>query len=141
MALSALPVKLMLKNVLWKETLWYNALRSAFCGLVVSTLTMGMPEAISPLVAPLGWVMVYFVFVPIALGFSSFFGLLGLVVTGIASLFFVTLGDPFVWLLNRFVPQAVPVERPSFFSFKAVRLVTVPEKERHYALVELPSEA
>ncbi|MEL6445677.1 MAG: hypothetical protein AAFR95_13205 [Bacteroidota bacterium] len=128
-------------QVLWKETLWYNALRAACCGLVWSLLTLGMPEAIPPHLAPVAWVVGYLFFVPIAYAFATFFGLLGLIVTGLASLFFVTLGDPFVWLLQRFAPRAVPPERPAFFSLRALILVTVPEKQKPLPEVDLPTAA
>lgn len=129
------------KGTLWKETLWYNALRAAFCGLVWSLLTLGMPEAIPPHLAPVAWVVGYLFFVPIAYAFAAFFGLLGLIVTGLASLFFVTLGDPFVWLLSRVAPQFVPVERPTLFSLRALILVTVPDKQKPLPEVELPAAA
>ncbi|MEL7360521.1 MAG: hypothetical protein AAFN13_00470 [Bacteroidota bacterium] len=126
-------------HVLWKETLWYNALRAACCGLVWSLLTLGMPGAIPPYLAPVAWVVGYLFFVPIAYLFAALFGVLGVIVTGLASLFFVTLGDPFVCLLQRFAPRAVPVERPALFSLRALILVTVPEKQKPLPEVELPT--
>ena len=127
------------RDILWRETFGYNSLRAAFCGLVWSIITHGMPEAIHPLIAPLAWVVTYYLIAPFAYLIGNVLGWLGLILSAALSLFFVTLGDPFVWLLGRVAPQLVPVERPALFSFRALILVTVPEKQKPLPEIELPT--
>lgn len=111
------------RHIKWKETLWYNLLRSTAAGVVLGLLMHFTPqlqsELISSATTPLIWPFAYlFVFLPLGVLFSilknlPFAGL----IEGFLSLIAVSAGDPLVSLLYKFAPQTVPVESPPFFGF------------------------
>lgn len=110
------------RQILWKETIWYNLLRSFAAGCILGLLSLifSPSETNSSIsLAPLLWPFCYlFFFLPVGILFSilknlPFVGLLA----GFFSIIAVAIGDPLVFLIHKFAPKAVPVESPSFFSF------------------------
>lgn len=135
----------MFKGALWKETLWYNAMRAACAGLVWGILMQFMSPpggTVNPVVAVFMWPImlvviglpVYFVMAGIL---ENVIGVLAVIPLAFAALFFVTAGDPIVWLINRFAPQAVPMDRPPFLSFKLLYLIHPPDAARVFVGVEV----
>lgn len=121
----------------WKETLWYNALRSIAAGIVWTALMLifddGQMEMLHArataqlLVMPF---MLAMMLIPITLFFrllayiplvGLFFGLLALVMMGV--------GDPLIYALHKAKPEWVPVDYPSFFSPNGFIFVMSPYKE------------
>lgn len=115
--------------ILWKETFLYNGLRAAGAGIVLGTLMLltGEPAA-DALPAFFIWPIGYFIFLlPVGLvaAWLSSIPFVGLFSAFIALL--VAVGDPVVFALNKFRPEWVPVDRPSFFSLKLIQFVVFEE--------------
>ena len=117
---------------MWKETLWYNGLRSAGAGLTIGFLLF-FGSGQSHFAAMFGFPITYFIFLlPVGLLAALLANVPILGWLGLVAFFFgllVALGDPWVFLLKRVAPQAVPMERPSLFSPKLIQFVLVPFKE------------
>ena len=125
-------------QVLWKDTLWHNALRALAAGVVMgffaslsgfgstpggqgplgntfASMVVGMP------------LMYFFVLLPVGLvasGLSRAFPIAGLVGRFFGLL--VAIGDPLVFTLSKFKPAWVPMERPPFFTLRIVLFVVSP---------------
>lgn len=116
--------------VLWKDTLWYNGLRSVGAGIVLAVVfsfigsgsgepmaglsMLAFPGAYFMVFVPLGWILEKLSAIPFVPLFNLFLGL------------FVAVGDPLVWLTHRLAPEAVPVEKASFFRPRVLILVRSP---------------
>jgi len=120
-----------LSDVLWRETLWYNALRATGAGIIWGALMLFTdPRSSAGMV--LAMPVMYFLFLlPIGLvaGWLSslsvpFVGL----ISGLCALIIV-LGDPLVYTLSRFKPEWVPIQRPNIFSLRIIVFVTSPFAE------------
>ena len=120
------------RNIDWLSTLWYNMLRALGAALVFGLLMLftgqhGIGGYLLMLFYwPLGWLLfglpVGFITAKLS-GVIPFIGLISVFM----SIIFVAVGDPLVALLNRFVPQAVPVDDPSFFQMNIITFVLRPE--------------
>lgn len=121
----------------WKETLWYNALRSAAAAIVWTGLTllqddgqfaaryggvlgvwMGLPLALVIGLIPTVFLFRVLAYIPIV---GLFFALFAIVLMGV--------GDPLVFALHKWKPEWVPVDNPSLFSLSGFIIVTSPYKE------------
>ena len=121
-----------ISDVLWKETIWHNALRATGAGIVwaiamtFASAEGGPPPLLMLLALPAG----YFIFLlPLGLlayGLSSI-PFVGLFAGFIA--FMVAVGDPLVYALNKVEPEWVPLDRPDFFSLRIITFVTTPFAE------------
>jgi len=110
------------RQIQWGPTLQYNLLRSACAGLVLGILMFIFPQSqgdrLTALAAPFVWPFGYlFMFLPMGLVFSL---LRGVPFVGLLAAFFaivaVSIGDPIVCILHKFVPKLVPVDSPPLFS-------------------------
>jgi hypothetical protein len=108
------------KLVLWKPTVYHNLMRSFFAGIVwfiIFRLTQG-EFAFQFLVFPFLYVLVG---IPMGLSANIFTPLK--FITSFLAPIFVTLGDPFIWALNKFFPNLVAIEKPPVFSFNLINFV------------------
>jgi len=128
-------------RIRWKQTLWYNGLRAVCAGFSMFIIMLLLSEHSAGTgrdfyAVLLGYpLLYYFGLLPLGLllsWFSFFFPLLRLVSFLMGLL--VAVGDPWVFLLSRVAPKAVPVRRPAFFS---VRLIYYVLSEAHHT-VRLP---
>lgn len=120
------------RNIDWLSTLWYNLLRALGAALVWGLVLMvagqhGIGGYFLMLVIwPIGWLIaglpIGFITAKLS-GVIPFIGLISVMM----SLFFVAVGDPLVALLNRFVPQAVPVDDAPFFQMNIITFVLKPQ--------------
>ena len=119
-----------IRHVLWKETLWHNALRAVGAGIVWAILTAITGIESNP-AAPLFAIPVtyFFFLLPAGLLASrlSFIPFAGLIAGFIALL--VAVGDPLVYMLSWFQPRWVPVDRPDIFSLRIIVFVMSPFAE------------
>jgi len=129
------------RSVQWRRTLWYNLLRAAGAGVIwtvamlfMSGFQSGVESLLYPVVLPVGYLLIGLplalllsglskILTPVAGGVVS--GLLALCIALLAAIW-VAAGDPLVFLLSRFHPQAVPVERPSLWSTSFIVYVLDP---------------
>ena len=119
-----------IRHVLWKETLWHNALRAVGAGIVwglLMALTDPDGNALGMIAAMP--VMYFVILLPVGLVASwlSSLPFVGLFAAFIALL--VAVGDPLVYVLNRFQPRWVPVDRPGIFSLRIIVFVMSPFAE------------
>jgi len=116
-------------RIMWKDTFKHNGLRALGAGIAWAIITtiVGNFEG-NPLLLPIAMPLGYFVFIlPFGLvmsWLSSFIPWVGLMAWFIG--FFVAVGDPLVFFLNKARPDIVPVERPSFFSPRVITFVLSP---------------
>lgn len=116
-----------IRHVLWKETLWHNALRAVAGGIVWALLTAVTGIKSNPAVPLFIIPITYFFFLlPAGLLASSlsFIPFVGLIAGFIALL--VAVGDPLVYVLNQFQPRWVPIDRPDIFSLRIIVFVMSP---------------
>lgn len=122
----------MFKNVLWKETLWLNCLRASFGGFMlgfIGIFLFGYP-IFAPIICLLtGWFWWPIIAIPIT-AITRFiekvlpFGWLAAGWRAVFALIMVSMGDPFVYLLNKYKPEWVPVDDPPKFSLSLFYPVT-----------------
>lgn len=123
-----------ISSVLWTETLWLNGLRAAGAGIVwglVSILTGSPGQGLGMLIAmPVSY---FIVLVPIGLlaSFLTPIPYIGFVAGLISTLFalMVAVGDPIVYVLNKFKPTWVPAEEPDLFSLRIIIFLMSPFEE------------
>jgi len=113
------------RNVNWAGTLKYNLIRAAGAGIVwflLVLITGGKWGAFTMLLFPI----IYFVsLLPLGL-FTGWLSSKGVPWVGIFALFaafLVAVGDPLVFILKKFKPEVVPVEKTPFFSLKTIIFV------------------
>lgn len=121
----------------WKETLWYNALRSAAAAIVWTGLTAWADDG--QFVAQHGGPVGIWLQMPLALfigliPMTLLFRVLGYIpIVGLFFLLFAIVlmgaGDPLVFALHRAKPEWVPVDNPSLFSLSGFIIVTSPYRE------------
>lgn len=110
-------------SIRWGPTLSYNLLRAACAGLVLGTLMFLFPLAegdrMRALAYPFVWPLAYLMFLlPIGLLLSflartiPFTGLISLIIAILA----VTVGDPIVRILKKFLPNLVAADSVPLFS-------------------------
>ena len=119
-----------IRHVLWKETLWHNALRAVGAGIVWAILTAITGIESNPAVPLLAIPVTYFFFLlPAGLlaSWLSFIPFVGLIAGFIALL--VAVGDPLVYMLSWFQPRWVPLDRPDIFSLRIIVFVMSPFAE------------
>jgi hypothetical protein len=119
-----------IRHVLWKETLWHNALRAVAGGIVWALLTAVTGIKSNPAVPLFIIPITYFFFLlPAGLlaSWLSFIPFVGLIAGFIALL--VAVGDPLVYVLNQFQPRWVPIDRPDIFSLRIIVFVMSPFAE------------
>jgi hypothetical protein len=120
-----------LSTVLWKETIWHNALRAAGAGVVWAFIAAFSSMEGNPLVMLFAMPVGYFLFLLplglVAYWLTSFIPLVGFF-AGLIGLM-VAIGDPLVYALNKFKPEWVPLNRPDFFSIRLITFVTSPFDE------------
>jgi len=121
------------KVIMWKETLWYNGMRSLCAGFVGGILGVMMGQGNNPLMGVLGAPLMYFFvllplafFVGMTIDVLPFMGWVALFVAFVA-VFVVAIGDPLVFLIKKVFPNAVPVDEPAFFSIRPVIPVVIPQ--------------
>lgn len=126
------------RSVAWKETLWYNLLRSLGAGVVFSTIALLLRmEPGIVLVQVVGHPILWLVF---GLPLGSLAAKLASAVPGmsllaaIIALVLVTLGDPLVSLLRLLVPRAVPIEDPPLFDLSLLILLLRPESTKEITI-------
>lgn len=116
-----------ISDVMWKETLWHNALRATGAGVMWALITIFTGMEGNPLAFLLAMPAGYFVFLlpvgMLAYALSSI-PFVGLFATFIS--FMVAVGDPLVYVLNKIESGWVPVDHPSFFSLELITFVTTP---------------
>lgn len=122
---------------LWKETIWYNAMRTGGAGFLIGFLLIPEYGPFGPLLGPFAFMFMYPVIAAIIVPFSIFLGPVGLIAGAFGAIFFVSLGDPLVYALSKVKPEWVPVDRPSIFSLKLLIRVKAPAAEKRYAVVEI----
>ena len=122
---------------LWKETIWYNAMRTGGAGFLVGFLTIPEFGPLGPLLSALCFLFAYPVVSAIIVPFGLFLGPVGLLAAGFAAIFLVALGDPLVYALSKWKPGWVPVDRPAIFSLKLLIRVKAPAAAKRYAVVEI----
>jgi len=113
-----------MKNLMFKETLWINVLRSFCAGIVWAVISIFMPNDGNPF-----YFKLLFPFVmPLLLGtfymvslILKMFNLSGL--GNILCMFVSVPGDPIVFLLYNLKPELVPVKEYKFLWFVGVILV------------------
>ena len=108
------------KDIYWKETLIYNLARAAAAGFIIGFLMIG-DNAAAPLLYALISPFTYLCFIlPAAfvLGMLNWVPYIGIayMIFGILSIAFVSIGDPIIWLINRFFPGLLPVDHPALFN-------------------------
>jgi hypothetical protein len=113
---------------MWRDTLWLAVLRSAGAGVVWALVAVMTDYPGNPAVLALIWPLGYFILLlPLGLAtawLSKLVPFVGLFAGMIA--LFVAVGDPLVFVLSRFKPISVPVERPRFFQFQIIVFVMSP---------------
>lgn len=119
-----------IRHVLWKETLWHNALRAVGAGIVwglLMALTDSDGNALGMIAAMP--VMYFVILLPVGLiaSWLSSLPFVGLFAAFIALL--VAVGDPLVYMLSWFQPRWVPVDRPDIFSLQIIVFVMSPFAE------------
>lgn len=119
-----------ISDVLWKETLWHNALRAVAAGVVWGLVMLFAGTEGNPVAMAAGMPLMYFVvLLPVGLLASllSSIPFVGLFVAFIALL--VAVGDPLVYVLSKFKPEWVPIDRPDIFSLRIIVFVLSPFAE------------
>lgn len=113
--------------VRWKETLWYNGLRSVIAALIWTTI-MSMTSEPAPTTAQAAelFLGLSIVCIPIALFFRllSYIPFLGL--AALIAAIYVGIADPFIYLLHKIAPATVPLEAPPIFSAQSWIFVMSP---------------
>jgi len=111
------------KNINWQATLIYNLFRAFGAGIVFCIFQLISGEGLKALVLIPGYPIMYFIFLlPVGLTLNWLTGL-GVPVVGWLNIIFallVAIGDPLVFIFKKIKPELVPVDKPSFFSFKIV---------------------
>lgn len=118
-----------MKGTLWGPTLIVNHIRAAFAGVVWAILFFfsDQPDApvLQSLLLPAGYLLVFLPMSLLSIGLSK----LGVPFIGwfpvVLSLMLLP-GDPPTYLLHKFAPQLVPVERYSLLNFTTIILVKHP---------------
>lgn len=118
-----------MKDTLWKPTLIVNLVRASCAGLVWMILMLFSHEPNAPiaqmLLFPVGYLIVLLPMSLISTGLAK----LGVPFVGwfpvMISLMLLP-GDPLTYVLHKFAPQAVPVEKYRFLNFTTVILVKHP---------------
>jgi hypothetical protein len=112
----------------WKRTLFANLARSVFCGtsfLLLSTLIpakTGGPQPPNPVlfIALMPVLSIFIIFVGFIFKglreYNNFFRFTSLCYNA----FFVSLGDPFLWLVAQFFPKILPVGELKVFSLDLI---------------------
>ena len=118
-----------IRHVLWKETLWHNALRAVGAGIVWAILTGITGIESNPAVPLFAIPVTYFFLLPAGLlaSWLSSIPFVGLIAGFVALL--VAVGDPLVYVLSQFQPRWVPVGRPDIFSLRIIVFVMSPFTE------------
>jgi len=110
-------------SINWGKTLWLNLVRS-LCAGVVWCVIAGLSGDADAAASMLLLSLIYFpILLPLGLlarvfPHSALFGLLNL-----TAAIMILPGDPLVFLINRFFPQAVPAGNYPFFHFALVTFV------------------
>ena len=136
------------RNVQWKETLWHNLLRATGTGVIWAIIIpfINDPSApnafLMPIMLPIGYLIFGLPFGLFLVTLSNYFnktnkktigGMIGFFAM-ICALAWVSIGDPLVALLHKFVPKAVPVENPGFFNLSFIMWVLKPENTQEVVL-------
>ncbi len=112
-------------NLLLKQTIWVNFLRSFCTGIIIAIVGFFMPtgaESIgfAVLLVPFFVPLIYFASYLLSF-ILKLFGLGG--IGNIMCMLFSVPGDPLVFLLSQVKPELVPVENFKFLNFAGVYLV------------------
>ncbi len=115
----------------WPQTLWHNSLRCFCTGLIwMGVLLTGDQDPLAALMMPFMTVVFYAL---LGLPILLLLGVLAKVIRPVIliqmlyALFWVGIGDPLVFLLQKVVPRWVPVERPPFLSLHPIIWVLNPK--------------
>lgn len=120
------------KNIMWKETIQVNLVRSVCAGIVyaIGILLTGSYGEGSPLLIllfPIAIPIFYFgFFLPIGL-ICRFLARIGVPFVGIGTFvcsLFIVLGDPLVFFIHKLKKELVPMEKYGFFNFTIFIFVT-----------------
>jgi len=114
-----------MKNIVFKETLWVNILRSFCAGIVLAILSLFIPnETGMPFYAPflfpffMPFVLLGFVLVAQVLKIFNLGG-----IGNIMCIMFAIPGDPIMYLLHQTKPEWVPVKEYGFFNLVGLMYV------------------
>lgn len=118
-----------MKDTLWGATLILNLVRAACAGVVwFVIMVVAKPPDIHPaqmLIFPIGYLIVLLPMSLISIGLSKigvpFVGWFPLVIS-----FTLLPGDPPTYIIHKFAPKLVPVQKYSFLNFTTIILVKDP---------------
>jgi hypothetical protein len=114
----------MKNNILLKETIWLNFLRSFLAGITFIIISFFLPNYEAPIIYVVLWPFFMPLFLLILYAFSFVLNFIGL--GGIGSMMcmlFTVPGDPLLFLLWKVKPGLVPIEELKIFNFSCIILL------------------